>query len=305
MGPKAIIGLSVETWEDVERAERLDADYLGVSPVFATPTKTDTKEPWGLEGLARIRAFSRHPLVAIGGLNASNAEAVVMAGADSVAVVSAICASPDPLATSRELDRISSAPPFRSDTGPDERDNKAARFFGSNDGATNCRWLKREGDAATGYASDLRLFGHAQPGGAPLRPAGEPQRALAETGLAALGVTSPEIFWEEIVNPTWVEGSTTQAGYKRVMAERIAALRLAPGAPPRRSQAAASRFVESYLDHSRIDPRWRPLLARLSENPDVGVIIATDHYAEATGRIIDELGAWGIPAVKIGATARL
>jgi thiamine-phosphate pyrophosphorylase len=45
MGPEAIIGLSVETWEDVERAERLNCDYLGVSPIFATPTKTDTKEP--------------------------------------------------------------------------------------------------------------------------------------------------------------------------------------------------------------------------------------------------------------------
>jgi thiamine-phosphate pyrophosphorylase len=40
MGPRAIIGLSVETWEDVERAQGLDVDYLGVSPVFATPTKT-------------------------------------------------------------------------------------------------------------------------------------------------------------------------------------------------------------------------------------------------------------------------
>ncbi len=106
MGPAAIIGISVETWEDVQRAEGLDVDYLGVSPVFATPTKTDTKEPWGLEGLSRIRAFSRHPLVAIGGLNPSNAEAVVMAGADSVAVVSAICASPDPFAASRELTGI-------------------------------------------------------------------------------------------------------------------------------------------------------------------------------------------------------
>jgi thiamine-phosphate pyrophosphorylase len=106
MGPEAIIGISVETWEDVERAEGLDVDYLGVSPVFATPTKTDTKKPWGLSGLARIRAFSRHPLVAIGGLNPSNAEAVVLAGADSIAVVSAICASPDPYAASRKLTGI-------------------------------------------------------------------------------------------------------------------------------------------------------------------------------------------------------
>ncbi len=109
MGPRAIIGLSVETWEDVQHAEGLDVDYLGASPIFATPTKTDTKEPWGLEGLARIRAFSRHPLVAIGGLNRSNAEAVVMAGADGVAVVSAICAAPDPCAASRELTGIIAA----------------------------------------------------------------------------------------------------------------------------------------------------------------------------------------------------
>lgn len=116
MGPRAIVGLSVETWEDVEQAQGLDCDYLGVSPVFATPTKTDTKAPWGLEGLARIRAFSCHPLVGIGGLNAGNAEAVIRAGADSVAVVSAICAAADPRAASRELsDIIASALAGRGD----------------------------------------------------------------------------------------------------------------------------------------------------------------------------------------------
>lgn len=106
MGEKAIIGLSVESWEEVEQAERFDCDYLGVSPVFPTPTKTNTKAPWGLDGLARIRAFSRHPLVAIGGLNARNAEAAVMAGADGIAVVSAVCAALDPCAAARELDAI-------------------------------------------------------------------------------------------------------------------------------------------------------------------------------------------------------
>lgn len=106
MGPQAIIGLSVETWDDVVQAEELDVDYLGVSPIFETPTKTDTKGSWGLEGLARIKAYSRHPLVAIGGLNASNAADAVMAGADGIAVVSAICAAPDPLHASRELHDI-------------------------------------------------------------------------------------------------------------------------------------------------------------------------------------------------------
>lgn len=106
MGPQAIIGLSVETWDDVEQAETLDVDYLGVSPVFATPTKTDTKGIWGLSGLARIRAYSRHPLVGIGGLNMTNAEDVILAGADCLAVVSAVCAAQDPLPAARTLERI-------------------------------------------------------------------------------------------------------------------------------------------------------------------------------------------------------
>ena len=96
LGPSAILGLSVETWADVLRAEDEPVDYLGVSPVFATPTKTDTRGAWGLEGLARIRARSRHPLVAIGGLDASNLAEVVRAGAEGIAVVSALCAAPDP-----------------------------------------------------------------------------------------------------------------------------------------------------------------------------------------------------------------
>jgi thiamine-phosphate pyrophosphorylase len=106
LGPSFLIGLSVETWEDVVSAQDLDVDYLGVSPVFETPTKTDTKGMWGLEGLARIRAYSRHPLVGIGGLNAANAEAVVLAGADCLAVVSAICADADPFRAARDLDEI-------------------------------------------------------------------------------------------------------------------------------------------------------------------------------------------------------
>lgn len=103
LGPRAILGLSVETWEDVVRAQDEPVDYLGVSPVFATPTKTDTRGAWGLEGLARIAAFSRHPLVAIGGLCAANVAAVVDAGAQGIAVVSAVCSAEDPEGAAREL----------------------------------------------------------------------------------------------------------------------------------------------------------------------------------------------------------
>ena len=106
MGPSAIIGLSVETWEDVKEAQGLDVDYLGVSPVFSTPTKTDTKDPWGLDGLQKIRSFSRHPLVAIGGIHASNAGDILNAGADSLAVVSAICSAEDFFEATRQLVRI-------------------------------------------------------------------------------------------------------------------------------------------------------------------------------------------------------
>jgi len=103
LGPTALIGLSVECWEDVVRAQDQPVDYLGVSPIFATPTKTDTRGAWGLEGLARIRAFSRHPLVAIGGLNETNIGDVVCAGAEGIAVVSALCAAPEPRQAAERL----------------------------------------------------------------------------------------------------------------------------------------------------------------------------------------------------------
>ncbi len=101
--PEVFIGWSVETLAQVAQSAALPVDYLGVSPVFATPTKTDTARPWGLEGLQRVRATTTLPLVAIGGVHAGNAAAVRAAGADSLAVVSAICSAPDPRASAQEL----------------------------------------------------------------------------------------------------------------------------------------------------------------------------------------------------------
>jgi thiamine-phosphate pyrophosphorylase len=103
LGSDSIIGLSVESIGDAEEAEDWDVDYYGVSPIYATPTKTDTGQPWGLEGLKRLRSITKRPLVAIGGINKGNAAQVVESGADGVAVVSAICASADPEETSREI----------------------------------------------------------------------------------------------------------------------------------------------------------------------------------------------------------
>jgi thiamine-phosphate pyrophosphorylase len=103
MGHAAIIGLSVETWKDVEKAQDLDVDYLGVSPVFSTPTKTDTKTPWGIKGLEKISKYSCHPLVAIGGIDESNAQKIINAGAHAIAVVSAICSSKNAFDATRQL----------------------------------------------------------------------------------------------------------------------------------------------------------------------------------------------------------
>jgi thiamine-phosphate pyrophosphorylase len=103
LGPDAIIGLSVETMEQALEAEALDLDYLGVSPVFPTSTKTGTAPAWGLEGLHDLRRASRHALVAIGGIASANAGEVIRAGADGIAVVSAICSAADPERAAREL----------------------------------------------------------------------------------------------------------------------------------------------------------------------------------------------------------
>ena len=106
MGPDKIIGLSVESFEDIQAANTLDVDYVGISPVYGTPTKTDTAEPFGLEGLRKAVAMSVHPAVAIGGMNASTIGEVIAAGADGVAVVSAICSAQNIRLATSELKAI-------------------------------------------------------------------------------------------------------------------------------------------------------------------------------------------------------
>jgi thiamine-phosphate pyrophosphorylase len=103
LGPDAIIGLSIETVEQARAAVSLDVDYLGVGPVFATATKMDAAPPLGLAALARVRAISRHRVVAIGGIGLENARQAIRSGADGVAVVSAICAAGDPERAARDL----------------------------------------------------------------------------------------------------------------------------------------------------------------------------------------------------------
>ena len=92
IGPSKLVGVSTHTGAQVRAAELTCADYVAIGPVFATGTKPDAEQVIGLEGVRRARALTRKPLVAIGGITRANARSVIDAGADSVAIISALFA---------------------------------------------------------------------------------------------------------------------------------------------------------------------------------------------------------------------
>ena len=92
--PQKIVGVSVHTMEELEVAIRGRADYVGIGPIYETFSKLDAKQPAGVTFLERARkAYPTFPIVAIGGISEKNAQPVLSAGADGVAVISAICGS--------------------------------------------------------------------------------------------------------------------------------------------------------------------------------------------------------------------
>jgi thiamine-phosphate pyrophosphorylase len=103
LGKDKILGVSAENLEEARRAAADGADYVGASPVFATPTKPDATLPMGIEGLRSLAGGIGIPVVAIGGINAGNAASVIAAGAAGIAVVSAIVSADDVAAAARSL----------------------------------------------------------------------------------------------------------------------------------------------------------------------------------------------------------
>jgi thiamine-phosphate diphosphorylase len=110
LGPKAIIGLTLKTAAQADELARLPVDYSCVGGVFTTFSKNNPSPPMGLEELARIAARARlasgAPVGAIAGIDASNARAVIAAGADGIAVISALFMAEDPKAEARRLRTI-------------------------------------------------------------------------------------------------------------------------------------------------------------------------------------------------------
>ena len=111
LGPHAVIGLSIKTLEQAAQAPIEHLDYVCIGGVFATTSKDNPDPPIGLPGLQSIYSVMRErdpdlPIGAIAGIDASNADAVIAAGADGVAVISALSLAPDPQAAARDLRSI-------------------------------------------------------------------------------------------------------------------------------------------------------------------------------------------------------
>jgi thiamine-phosphate pyrophosphorylase len=109
LGDNAIIGFSTHNVDQARKAVGLPIDYLAIGPIFDTGTKSDTEPIVGLDGIREIRPIlGKLPLVAIGGITAENAHEVLAAGADSVAVISAILCAPNEISpqTQRLIDML-------------------------------------------------------------------------------------------------------------------------------------------------------------------------------------------------------
>lgn len=107
LGPNKIIGYSLESDEDLEKANQLDClDYVAASAVFPSKNKKDCRTIWGLHGLKKLTHLSKHPVVAIGNINTHNLRDVMRQGANGVAVIGAIHDHENPLLAAKTLIEI-------------------------------------------------------------------------------------------------------------------------------------------------------------------------------------------------------
>jgi thiamine-phosphate pyrophosphorylase len=97
------VGYSIEAIDHVDSIAANQSDCLGISPIYKSKTKLDTVTEWGLDGIQKIRTLTNKPLIAIGNMNVTNAYDVVRAGADCIAVSSAICHAENPMKAAYEL----------------------------------------------------------------------------------------------------------------------------------------------------------------------------------------------------------
>jgi thiamine-phosphate pyrophosphorylase len=95
LGPQKCIGVSTHTATQVEEADCLQPDYIGFGPIFTPASKADHDPVVGIEGLRHIRALTSLPVFAIGGIQSTHVRTLLDAGANGIAVLSAVCGAPD------------------------------------------------------------------------------------------------------------------------------------------------------------------------------------------------------------------
>lgn len=133
------------------------------------------------------------------------------------------------------------------------------------------------------------------------------QQALQATGVWSLwlarrtaGEASVEeqiaAFWNDVITPTWESGGTTHAGYARLLTERLGQH---CDASPVEIHRVISDFAACYWEHLTIHPAWGAYLRRLVAQPEARVVIATDHYAEATNHILRQLTRLGLAGMPV------
>lgn len=124
---------------------------------------------------------------------------------------------------------------------------------------------------------------------------------LRACGLWDLGIDSVELFWQRLVDPTWERGSTTAAGYAEVLAGAAAEVLRERGRDVGADDVlrCVTALRDQYFAAATIAPQWRGFLQRLRTVDDTGIVVATDHYADATAHIGGELAALGVPAAPV------
>ncbi len=106
LGHQKVIGVTVHNATEAKEAEKLGANYLGVSPIFATETKRDAGKPAGLALIEEVKRVVKIPVVAIGGINLGNAPEVVRAGADAICAISAVITKQDVAAEIKKFQEL-------------------------------------------------------------------------------------------------------------------------------------------------------------------------------------------------------
>jgi hypothetical protein len=126
---------------------------------------------------------------------------------------------------------------------------------------------------------------------------------LRDAGLWSLGIDSAPLFWDRVIRPSWQHGSTTTTGYLTVLSDAVAeVLRTRRQDVPRETiERCVGAFAVRYFACSTIAPQWRGCLKRLTGRDGTTVVVATDHYAEATAHISAELATLDISSGPVAA----